>query len=179
MVYARPTGASIMDFQNARAFENEVGEWLGQFKVGNLDDPNRLDWWVPGVYIDVKEKVRKLGPRWHLLPGVPEEDLFVIDELSVRKAARHFPHSYFVIRDQPGGNRIFVARVDEMFCVERARRNRVGKTNHAKGKWIVDLKNFRQLTNPGSELLPLVLQDQQGMPWKLSHCLSTSVIEEI
>jgi hypothetical protein len=179
MAYARPRGASRSDFQNARAFELQVGTWLGEFKIGNLDSPDRLDWWVPGPYIDVKEKRLKLGQRWHLLPGVPEVDLFVIDELAVRKAAKHFPHAYFVIRDLPGGERIFLARVDEMFSVERKRVNRVGSTGHAKGKWIVSLQNFRQLTDPATQLLPTVLHDQQAMPWKYSHCVTQAEVPEV
>jgi hypothetical protein len=179
MAYARPSGAPRNDFLNARAFELQVGAWLGDYKVGNLEASDRLDWWVPGVFIDVKEKRQPLGKQWHLLPGVPELDLFVIDELSVRRAAQHFPHAYFVIRDVPGGERIFLARIDEMFSVERVRVNRVGNTGHAKGKWIVSLSNFRQLTDPATQLLPTVLHDQQSMPWKYSHCVTQQKVREI
>jgi hypothetical protein len=179
MAYARPNGAPRNDFLAARAFELQVGTWLGDYKVGNLEANDRLDWWVPGVFIDVKEKRQKLGKQWHLLPWIPEIDLFVIDELSVRRAAAHFPHAYFVIRDVPGGERIFLARIDEMFSVERARVNRVGSTGHAKGKWIVALSNFRQLTDPMTQLLPTVLHDQQSMPWKYSHCVTQQEVKEI
>lgn len=176
MTYARPANN---DYLNARAFEEEVGSWLGSFKIGNLDSTDRLDWWVPGPFIDVKEKLQPLGVRWHLLPGVDEVDLFVIDELSVRRAAEHFPHAYFLIRDVPGGDRIFLARVDEVFCAERARVNRVGKTNHMKGKWILSLRNFRQLLYPAEQLLPTVLSDQVSTPWKESQCLSFHPIPEV
>jgi hypothetical protein len=179
VTYARPRGAGQYDFHAARAFEELVGTWLGPFKIAHLDDPNRLDYWVPGPYIDVKEKKKSLTLRWQLLDGVPERDLFVIDELSVRKAAEHFPHAYFLIRDVPGGDRIFLARIDEMFCADRVRRNRVGPTGHAKGKWIVSLAGFRQLTDPANQLLPAVLSDQVQTPWKASHCLSLLDIPEI
>lgn len=179
MAYARPKGASARDFQAAKEFEIEVGGWLGPFHIANLDSPERLDYWVPGPYIDVKEKVRSLTRRWELLPGVPEVDLFVIDELAVRKAAEHFPHAYFVIRDVPGGGRIFLARIDEMFCAERARVNRIGDTGHAKGKWVVSLQNFRQLDDPASQLLPTVLYDQVNTPWKAPECLSFIPIPEV
>lgn len=179
MSYPRPKGAAQADFAAARQWEEEVGEWLGPFKVGNLTDPNRLDWWVPGLYLDAKEKKAVLNPRWHLLDGVEERDLFVIDELSIRKAAAKFPHAYFIIRDRPGGNRIFLARIDEVFTADRVRRNRVGSTQHAKGKWIISLRSFRQLTDPAVQLLPTVLHDQINMPWKTSACLSTEVVGEI
>ncbi len=179
MGYARPAGASQADFAKAREFELEVGTWLGDFKVDNLSSPDRLDWWVPGFYIDVKEKNQPLTPRWQLLQGVPERDLFIIDELAVRKAMKHFPHAYFVIRDRPGGDRIFLARVDEMTGAERARLNRVGKTQHAKGKWVVNLQNFRMLTHPAEQLRPTILDDQVRMPWKASECLSLIPIPEV
>lgn len=177
MPYARPKGAHAGDFARAREFEEEVGTWLGEYKVGNLDSTERLDWWVPGVYIDVKEKRQKLNRRWHLLPGVPEQDLFVIDELAVRRAMQHFPHAYFVIRDVPG-KRIFLARIDELVSAERARLNRTGTTEHRKGKWVIDLKNFRELTDPARQLLPTVLYDQTSMPWKNSECISMKPIPE-
>jgi hypothetical protein len=179
MAYARPKGASAYDFQAAKEFELEVGSWLGDYKVGDLTATDRLDWWVPGVFIDVKEKRQKLNQRWQLLPGVDEVDLFVVDELSVRRAMAHFPHAYFVIRDVPGGNRIFLARIDEMIGAERARVNRVGNTAHAKGKWIVSLQNFRQLTDPAHQLMPTVLDDQVKMPWKLSQCLTLLPVAEV
>lgn len=179
MSYARPQGASANDFNASRDFELEVGEWLGDYKVPNLTDPNRLDWWVPGFYLDVKEKKQRLTARWHLLPGVPEVELFVLDELAVRKAMRHFPHAYFVIRDVPGGNRIFLARVDEVVAAEHVQANRTGNTGHKKGKWILNLANFRQLFDPASQVRPMILQDQVSMPWKDSQALSQMLVREI
>jgi hypothetical protein len=167
--YARPPQN---DFLEARAFEEEVGRWLGSHKVGNLDSHDRLDWWVPGVFLDVKEKKQPLTARWHLLPGVAEVNLFVVDELSVRRAAAHFPSAYFLIRDRPL-DRVFLARIDEMFCVERARLNRGGK-----GKWVIDLSNFRQLSAPAEQLLPTVLADQTGTPWKQSACLTLKEVPQ-
>jgi hypothetical protein len=168
----------MLDFQNARAFEEEVGTWLGAHKIGNLDSSERLDWWVPGFYLDVKEKRQPLGRRWHLLPAVPEQFLFVIDELSVRRASQHSPHAYFVLRSVPTGQ-VFLARVDEMFSAERGRVNRVGSTGHAKGKWVIDLRNFRELTDPVNQLMPTILADQVSMPWKASHCVTALEVQTV
>ena len=178
MAYPRPVGAGARDFAASKDFERQVGEWLGHYKIGNLESTDRLDWWVPGFYLDVKEKKQKLNPRWHLLPGVDEVDLFVIDELSVRKAQEHFPHAYFLLRDVPA-DRIFLARIDEVTGAERIRVNRTGSTGHKKGKWIMSLRNFRQLYNPGLQLMPAILDDQVSMPWKRSECLSAAGIPEI
>lgn len=176
MAYSRPVGAGASDFQNAKEFEEKVGEWLGDWKVSNLDSTERLDWWVPGFYVDVKEKRQKLSSRWHLIDS-PEQDMFVIDELSVRKAVKHYPHAYFLIRDVPC-DRFFLARVDEMFSAERGRLNRTGKTGHQKGKWVVDLQNFRQLVNPELQLRPTIMHDLTSMPWKASNCLTMLELPE-
>jgi hypothetical protein len=179
MTYERPPGAARADFNAAREFENEVGTWLGEFRVGNLTSPDKLDWWVPGVFIDVKEKRQPLTDRWHLLPNVSEKYLFVLDELSVRRAAQYFPHAYFLIRDVPAGGLIYLARIDEVFCAERARLDRVSGAGNRKGKWVIDLRNFRLLTDPANQLLPTVLSDQQHMPWKSSHSVSQLPIPEV
>lgn len=170
--YKRTKAQKQHDFVAARAFEEQVGEWLGEYKVSHLDRPDKLDWWVPGVYVEVKEKNQRLTERWHLLPGVREPDLFIIDELSVRRAAEHFPHAYFVLHDRPSG-RLFLARVDEIFCAERARRMRDGK-----GKWVIDLRNFRELER-GSDLLQAILEDQVALGWKKSECITQLKVEQI
>jgi len=170
MGYARPPGASQADFMNARLFEEEVGSWLGDFKIGSLDSSTKMDWWVPGFYLDVKEKRQQLGERFaKLWPEVPREHLFVIDELSVRRAMQYGYSGYFLIRDCPM-DRLYLVRVDELTSTERVRANRETTPGRKKGKWLVDLRAFRQI-EPGPGLLAHVLQDQIDTPWKNSELL--------
>lgn len=178
MAYDRPAGAPAQDFAAARPFEEQVGEWLGDYKIANLDSPIRLDYWLPGLFVDVKEKRQRLTERWHLLADVAEPDLFVIDELSIRKALEHFPGAYFLLHDLPG-ERIFLASIAEMVCARRARCNRVSSSGHAKGKWIMCFTDFRQLDDPATELVSAMLADQVGTPWKRSECLSPAAITEL
>lgn len=172
MAYARTTAQRSSDFKNAREFEEEVGQHLGSYKIEQLNANDKLDFWVPAVYLDVKEKRQRLTERWQLLPGTPEADLFVVDELSVRRASRHGFSAYFLIRDCPQ-TRMFLARVDEVWSAERVRRNRAGK-----GKWILDLTNFRQIADLAG-LMPMILADQVGLNWKRSECQSFKTIGEI
>ena len=158
------------DHDNARRFENEVGDWLGQYKIGHLDATDKMYWWVPGVYLDAKEKAQPISGRWPLPAGCRNEDAFILDELSIRRAMQHHPHAYFVMRDKPL-DRTFLARVDEVMCGDRIRIDRVGSTGHKKGKWVVDLSQFRELKNPAVELLSFVLGDQIALAWKQSGCL--------
>ena len=182
MTYERPPGTQRSDFHNARATEELVGTWLGPFRVGNLTSPTRLDWWVPGLFLDVKEKNQSLTSKWtkHTEPfGWEEVDTFVIDELSIRRAMQHFPQAYFLVKDNPGGERWFLMRIDEVCCTERVRLNRATSAEHRKGKWIVNLTAFRQLSDPEHQLLPTILNDQTQTPWKASYCLSGLPVTEV
>lgn len=170
MKYPRNPHQRQGDHRNARVNEELVGTWLGDFKVANLDSTDRLDYWVPGIFLDVKEKRQPIGPRWPLPAGTVEANAFILDELSVRKAMSHHPHAYFVLHDCPH-DRWFLARADEVVCADRVRINRVGSTNVAKGKWVLDLTQFRQLLSPAEQLLQTILADQIQMPWKQSACL--------
>ncbi len=167
--YPRTASWRGSDHKNAREFEEQVGEWIGSFKVSNLESTDRLDWWIPGFLLDVKEKNQPLTNRWPLPEGCASVDAFILDELSIRKAFVKGPSAYFLMRDRPGGDRVFLARIDEVLCADRCRVNRIGRV--AKGKWVLNLKQFRQLNNPAEQLLPEILSDQVKMPWKQSACL--------
>jgi hypothetical protein len=169
--YPRTGAQRGADKANSRASELQAGEWLGPFKVANLDATDRLDYWVPGVFLDVKEKRQRLTARWPMTATCTEPDAFVLDELSIRKAMAHFPSAYFLMHDIPGGDRWFLARIDEVVLADRERVNRVGPTGVAKGKHVLDLRQFRLLTDPATELMPMILADQIALPWKQSACL--------
>lgn len=173
-MYARTADQRQGDFDGARRDEELVGSWLGQFKVGNLDSTEQLDWWLPGSFVEVKAKNQPISNRWPL--PCAEPDAFILDELSVRKAMAHFPHAYFVFLDQPL-QRVFVARADEVICGDHCRLNREGPNGHKKGKWILNLTQFRQLHDPANQLLPTIFSDQVSMPWKGSGLLVERPIE--
>lgn len=148
------------DLANAREFEAQVRAALPQYVIDETSSTSRLDWWVPGAFIDAKEKRQKLNKRWWLLPDVEEVNLVILDELGVRKALEHFPAAYLVIRDVPGGNRLFLASCVELACVRRERVQRVGRA-----KLIFDLTDFRQLTSL-DEVLPMVMADLASTWWR-------------
>lgn len=177
LTYGRTPSQRGADREKARAIEDLVGTWLGDWKITETDSIDRLDFWVPGVYVEVKGKFQKITPRWHKLPGVAEPDLFIIDELSIRKALAHFPSVYFILFDRMCA-RVFWARVDEVACGDRYRADRVGVAGHKKGKWVVNLAQFRQL-HKGDHLLSLILADQIATPWKGSQCLSQQEVPQV
>ena len=111
MAYQRTAFQRQGDFNAAREFEETVGEWLGPHKVAYLSSPDKLDYWVPGYFIEVKEKRQKLSTRF-VKDRESEPDMFVLDELSVRSANVTSPTAaYFLLRDcvHPDGARMFLS----------------------------------------------------------------------
>lgn len=167
-VYARPPGAIVKDFQNAREFEEHVAGEMPVPVHTRFNGKDDLDIWVPGFYLEVKEKRQKFNERWHLLDGVEEPDLFIIDEQSVRRGLRHWPHVYFLFRDVPG-DRMFIAPIWELAACRRHRVNR-----EKKGKWIIDVTEFRQVTNP-ADVYEIAMEELPTMPWNQPHCVGTGI----
>jgi len=164
MVYARRPGQSQADYADT-GWEDEIRVVLGEHVIDDSKKNDRLDFWVPGFYLECKEKRQPLTTRWHLLPGVPEENLFVLDELSVRRAMRHGYEVFYAIKDRPTG-RTFLAAQHELIGVDRVRVNRNGK-----GKWIINLGELR-LVDDISRIPELIREILSATPWKRSDCIS-------
>ncbi len=170
---ARTVAQKRHDFANAKEYEEYVSDRIGVTNYTRFNSTDDIDIWVPGFYIEVKEKNQHFGTRWHVLPGVIEENLFIVDELTVRKAARQFPAVFFLLRDNvgdPTGPRLFLAPIWELFSVNKERVDRVGQTGHKKGKWILDLTNFRRISDE-ADIPEIALSMLTSQAWKNSECL--------
>ena len=168
MTYRRPPGAVYKDFETAREFEEFVAQGIPVPVHTRFAGKDDLDIWVPGFYLEVKEKRQSFTDRWHLLDGTPESDLFILDEQSVRRGLRHWPHVYFLLRDVPGG-RMFVAPIWELAACRRHRVNR-----EKKGKWIIDLTEFREIFAI-QEIYDIAMHELPLMPWAGSECVGRDV----
>lgn len=168
--YPRTGSQRRGDFAAAREFELTVSSWLGPFKIEHLDATDKMDFWVPGIFLDAKEKGQQVSGRWPLPEGCPPEEAFILDELSVRRAIEKGPSAYFVLHDRPR-QRVYLARVDEICAGSHRRIDRVGSTDVKKGKWVIDLREYRRLDDPAHQLLPTILADQIALPWRVSACL--------
>lgn len=170
--YARSRAQKAHDFENSRKYEQHVADKIGGFIVTKFTSNDDLDIWQPGYYLEIKEKNQHYTKRWQLLHDVPEEFLFIMDELTVRRALRHYPEVFFLIKDNLN-DRIYFTPIWELVGVERIRVNRNGK-----GKWIIDLRNFGILAS--EEWVPEIAAEAlSGVDWKKSHCISQKVIPEI
>lgn len=164
--YKRPDGAVQRDFLNARDFEEKVAEQIGVPNHSRFTAKDELDIWVPGYFLEVKEKRQRLNPRWHLLGEVPEEELMILDELTVRRALRHWPYVFFLLRDVPRQT-MFLAPIWEL--VTNHHFTRVDRDG--KGKWVIRLDDYRplaDLTDLHDIATTLVLE----MPWYEPACLN-------
>ena len=180
--YKRTREQKVHDFSNAREYEEYVAESIGIPVITRFDATDDLDIWVPGYYVEVKEKNQNYTQRWHLVDGVPERNLFVIDELTVRRACTKYPHVFFLLRDNVHDHhlpedqrqpRLFIVPIWELIAVERVRRDRNGK-----GKWIINLDNFTRLADeadiPAFAILALVKQ-----LWLTSECQTRLEVPEV
>lgn len=165
--YTRTAAQRAHDFANARAYEEYVAGRIGVPNHTRFDAKDDLDIWVPGFMLEVKEKNQPLTSRWHLVPDTDERDLFIFDELTIRKALRWYPEVFFLLRDNasdPANPRLFLAPIWELVAVERVRVDR-----STKGKWILDLNKFRRLADEADipAIAHAMLVDQV---WKQSPC---------
>ena len=162
--YARRPGQSALDMAAAREFEEEVRAVLPDHCVVRTSSSVDLDYFIPPVVVEVKEKKQPLTARWH--GGQDEEDLFIIDELTVRKALKHWPYVWFVMKDCPQ-DRIFLANIAEILSADRHRFNRNGK-----GKWVIDTSGLTIVNLDG--VMDHIRMDLDSEFWKASCCVVTA-----
>jgi len=173
--YARTAAEKRYDFANARNYEELVGSII-ETQVGptitRFDGVDDLDVWVPGFYVEIKEKNQSYTDRWQLLPGVDEINLFIMDELTIRRGLRYYPYVFFLVRDNTIG-RLYLCPIWELIGAEKVRRNRNGK-----GKWIMDMRQFQPLANEES-LVASIRTLMVQTPWLNSGCQSYQEVPEI
>lgn len=165
MPYRRPPGAPQADLAASKEFEEAVRIHLPAGAIIRTESTTELDFFVPGVYIEVKEKRQRLGDRW-LGPWthpIEERELFILDELSVRKALLHYPYVWFVLRSVPSGW-IRLANISEIVSADRIRFDRNGK-----GKWVIDTSEMEIVELP--DLMDRINQDIGNFHWKQSGCV--------
>lgn len=170
MVYKRAPIYKINDFKDSQTYEAQVAEHLPRNKVDNTKSPDRLDWWVPGYYLDLKTKTQPLNKRWHLIDA-PHEDIFVLDELALRKMMLHFPGAFFHLWDIPG-DRHFLAPAWELAVCERKRIMR-----DKRAKVLVDMTQFHPAEKEGIHDLATSLL--AGLPWKTSSSVGRLEIPQV
>jgi len=131
------------------SLEQEVKTFLSNKHVkfddnsASFKNPDFTVFWndIPYFYLEVKEKRQKYDmSNW---PEYTEEtDLFILDDLTVRKCLAYSPKSGIMIRDNLRNAYFFLSVVD-LALMPRMRVNRPIERNVAtlKGKWLINLNN--------------------------------------
>jgi hypothetical protein len=92
-------------------------------------------------FLEVKEKLQPYNPRnWPAF--APEAELFILDDLTVRKCIAYAPRAGVLVRDNTQGNYRFFSVVD-LTLMPKMRVNRAIQRQRLewKGKWLINLQN--------------------------------------
>ncbi|MCB1013912.1 MAG: hypothetical protein KDB10_02165 [Acidimicrobiales bacterium] len=94
------------------------------------------------VQVELKAKRQPLSKGWRdLRPEVPPQDLFVLDELALRKIVDAGRYAFLLVRDVPTARWVLWS-VGSLLVASRARHSRAldrGSGTHHKGKLLFDL----------------------------------------
>jgi hypothetical protein len=91
-------------------------------------------------HLDAKEKIQEIRLANWPETGVPQEHLFILDDLAARKMLKYSPHTGLVVRDNLR-RLYFFFDVVNLFLMPRVRVDRRIGEDVFKGKWLVDLRN--------------------------------------
>lgn len=111
------------------------------------------------VQIELKAKRQPLSAGWRKLrPEVAPQDLFVLDELALRKIVEAGRYAFLLVRDIPRA-RWLVWTMGDLLVAGRARHARSidrGSGTHLKGKLLFDLSEASSETTDLSQALDLI-----------------------
>jgi len=89
-------------------------------------------------HIDAKEKKTNYRKAWVEFSKINETDLFILDELGIRKLFHFFPNFFVVIKDNMK-QKYYLYNSFDVLCMDRIRLNRpiVKTVEQLKGKWLI------------------------------------------
>ncbi|HVE76976.1 MAG TPA: hypothetical protein VND22_09480 [Actinomycetota bacterium] len=136
------TGRAIFEKRVKRALKSD-----GEFELlDSTDSYDEIDFELGcrgrRLYLEVKEKKQSYRSAWVDVGGVPEETLFILDELAARKIVLRGPRAYLLVHDEVRGE-LYVCGALELVMMPKKRVNRSinGGVATFKGKWLIDLRN--------------------------------------
>jgi hypothetical protein len=121
-------------------------------------------------YLEVKEKRQQYNPQnWP--QAAPEAEMFILDDLTVRKCLAYSPWSGVLVRDNLTCRYVFFSVVD-LALMPKTRVNRAINRNQPanKGKWIINLRNG-QAADQLADALAYAQHYLRGLPTTLFDVL--------
>lgn len=141
----------MADNSQSQGFEKHIERYLQKIpQVDGLnaatDSRKRVDFkaWFegrPACHLEIKEKKQPYNTKnWPKIKksGIPEEDAFIVDEVSLRRLLSHGMYSWILARDRPGG-RLITFNFHDLIHMPRYRVDRKNRSHH-KGKWVLSFQ---------------------------------------
>jgi len=133
------------------SLEREIKDYFKQREIPLADNSNsyeKLDFAFGDkstkryFSFDVKEKRQRYNMKNWQVANIPEEYLFILDDLAARKILAYAPNSGIVVRDNMR-HRYFLFTVVDLYLMPKQRVNRTIKkqVEAYKGKWLIDLRS--------------------------------------
>lgn len=135
--------------------EQEVRQYFSKRRIKFLDHTrshHELDFALPdvGIHLDVKEKLQRFSRTHWPNAAMPQEHLFILDDLAARKMLLHAPKSFCLIKDSSLPSPMYyIYSIVDLLCIQKPRvRRPIERTVKAyKGKWLVDLRDAAAFVN--------------------------------
>lgn len=173
------------------SFEQEMKNYFIQSNINFSDASSsysQMDFTIydrkgqPAFHLDVKEKRQRYTlANWPKF-ALEESDLFIMDDLAVRKCLAHAPKSGVLIRDNIRKVYFFFSIID-LALMPRKRVNRPinKKQPGIKGKWLVNLQNGKEFKSLDDAIsyIRLFLQDLDVYLFKTLECYGKYADENI
>ena len=132
-------------------------------------------------HLDVKEKRQRYNlNNWPKI--MIEADMFILDDLSIRKCLAFSPNSGILVRDNIRAKYFFVSVLD-FALMPKKRVNRQINRNQPdiKGKWIINLRNGKEAISLQAAFLLIeqYVQNLEEVLFKILECYGEYVDEII
>jgi hypothetical protein len=171
------------------SFEQEIKKYLQQKSIKFFDRSSaydQLDFTIlkndqPAFHFDAKEKRQTYNlsnwPKFAL-----QTDLFILDDLAVRKCLAYAPKSGILIRDNLRQKYFFFSIID-LALMPRLRVNRQIHRNQPdlKGKWLINLRNGKESESLDEAIkyIRAYLQKMNSYLFNVHECYGDYVDENI
>lgn len=180
MGYTRQPVHWETDTAGRHAFEQKVRRALasdGEFELlDSTDSFDEIDFELGcrgrRLFLEVKQKKQRYREGWVAAAGLPEEHLFILDELAARKLVLRAPRAYLLVNDVVTENLLAFGAL-ELITIPKSRVNRSidGGIATFKGKWLIDVRNGEKVGDL-SEALKYIKRrsSSEDEYWKALAC---------
>ena len=162
------------------SFETEIREYCKEYNIDfedHGDSSRHPDFKLGDVWLEVKEK-GNLNPKNWPITG-DGKTVFIVDELTMRRLMTFAPKALLAFRDNKTG-RYYVADVFTVWLMPRKRvRRPVAGKKYPKGKWLLDIRNFKEVFSI-KELLDYAMKFDGGFYANtFSDCMGEFLGEQV